>query len=280
MFFTNKSAVCIALSLFITTVSFAENDSNTNNRKLSPSLSPVYPHSSAVLTLYMDNLKTTPKNKISATNGTPEGSINSERMIVLPNLPENKSDNTEASMLNTRSINTLKSRPQIKQIPHTYKQTRKVLSEMKMNIDLDDVALEVAIDQLRNTLQINILPYWNELELSGVTRDSVVSLKRLKNMPSGKILSLICKYVSSDPEHPIGYTIDEDGNIYIKPVSKDNDYEFRTYYIGDLVRPIYTQNYGQNGYGNNRGNNGNTNNNRNSSRSQSSQNSGSRSRVR
>ena len=146
-------------------------------------------------------------------------------------------------------------------VSDSFKDTCRILNETKLSFEFDDISLQEAIDTISQSVNVNILTFWNELELAYITPDDLVSLNLTKEVSAGKALELILKYVST-PDKPIGYTVDEEGNVFIKTVGPEHDYEFRTYYIGDLVRPMYTPTYGQNQSGNNNNNrNGNNNNN-------------------
>ncbi len=183
---------------------------------------------------------------------------------------------TEAAKVSQESQNKLRDmmvNSQKRKVPPTltsdsYIITCRILNETKLQLEFEDVSLEEAINQISDKVNVNILVFWNELDLTGVTRDDLVSLKFSKEVSAGKALELALKYVTIDPSRPIGYDVDEEGNVFVKEVGKDHDYEFRTYYIGDLVRPIYTPNYGQNqGSNNNNNNRNNTGNQNNRSRS-------------
>ena len=137
-------------------------------------------------------------------------------------------------------------------ISHNYQETCRILNETKFIADFSDVALAEAIDFIADRVNVNVLTFWNALDLAGVTRDDLVSLNFTKEVSAGKALELVLKYVTKDVNAPIGYTIDEEGNVFINVVDKDHDYTFRTYYIGDLVRPMY--NFNQNQYGSNNNN--------------------------
>ncbi len=121
----------------------------------------------------------------------------------------------------------------------------KRLAEERIPIEFDDISLQEALDEIAATGQVVILPMWPELDLAGITPDDLVSA-RPATMSIGKALNFVLNYVSgAGTMGKAGYEVDEEGNIIVKVVGDDYGYEFRTYYVGDLVRP--TQSMG--GYG-------------------------------
>ena len=71
---------------------------------------------------------------------------------------------------------------------------------------------------------------------SGGMFDDLINLNFTKEVSAGKALELVLKYVTINKNLPIGYTIDEEGNVFINVVDKAHDYTNRTYYIEAYVQ--------------------------------------------
>ena len=123
----------------------------------------------------------------------------------------------------------------------------KRLSEERIEIEFDDISLQEALDIIADSGKVVLLPMWPELDLAGITPDDLVSA-RPATMSIGKALNFVLNYVSgAGTMGKAGFEVDEEGNIIVKVVGDDYGYEFRTYYVGDLVRP--TQSMGGMGGG-------------------------------
>ncbi len=166
------------------------------------------------------------------------------------------------SILETKPVST--PRQEKDNILPSY-QSSKLKLERAITINLSDITLIEAIDYIADKTQVSILTNWNELELLNVSRDDTISLTNIQTISAAKALDTVLQYVSPGNNINIGYKIDEEGIVYVKQVQPDHYYRFKTYYIGDLVRPIdnMQNNYNRSGQNNYQQNNGQQNNNRN-----------------
>ncbi len=122
--------------------------------------------------------------------------------------------------------------------PESLETTRTKLSK-KISINLSNTTLTDAIDHIADSANVSILTNWNELDLMDISREEMIELTNIKQISAAKALNIILQYVSPSTSSLIGYTIDDEGTIYVKHVRPDHYYNFKTYYIGDLVRPLY-----------------------------------------
>ena len=127
--------------------------------------------------------------------------------------------------------------PKSETVAQTKMDTQNRLAENRIEIEFDDISLQEALDEIADLGNVVILPMWPELDLAGITPDDLVSARRA-TMSIGKALNFVLNYVAgAGTMGKAGYEVDEEGNIIVKVVGDDYGYEFRTYYIGDLVRP-------------------------------------------
>ncbi len=129
-----------------------------------------------------------------------------------------------------------KRKPKDVGVASSKKDTLERTKSVRIEIEFDDIPLMEALDSIANDGGVVVLAMWPELDLAGITPDDLVTVRGAK-MSIGKALDFVLDYVSAGTMGKAGFEVDEEGNIIVKVVGDDYGYEFRTYYIGDLVRP-------------------------------------------
>ncbi|MBN2210608.1 MAG: hypothetical protein JW709_04355 [Sedimentisphaerales bacterium] len=127
--------------------------------------------------------------------------------------------------------------------PGSRNRTLLVLNRRPISVDYKELDLEAVLNDWRDRTGVNMVVYWPAIESTGINRDDPITL-RLDDVAPERVLGMVLKQVSGGGRGAITYRIAADGVIEIDVASPWDAYEFRVYYIADLIeRPSMPQSY-------------------------------------
>ncbi len=109
-------------------------------------------------------------------------------------------------------------------------------------ISFNQLEFEKALQQVAEIGDVNIVANWPDLALAGVTRDTPVTLPRLRDVAVRTVLEEVIEQVEGASSAPLGYAVGDSGIVKVATDDFLNREVFmRVYPVQDLIHPV--QNY-------------------------------------
>ncbi len=112
------------------------------------------------------------------------------------------------------------------------KTVRQLLNQRIARVNFEEVALNDAIEFIRDVAGVNLHVNWKALEAAGIGKDSPVTVK-LRNISVRKALTAILTQAS--PDTPLSFYNDQGVLEITTRDLSDAQQVVRTYFVGDLV---------------------------------------------
>ncbi|MCH8853303.1 MAG: hypothetical protein IID41_11730, partial [Planctomycetes bacterium] len=106
-------------------------------------------------------------------------------------------------------------------------------------ISFNQAGFGQALQQIAEIGDINIVPNWPDLALAGVTKDSPITLPKLRNIPVRTVLAEVIEQASGASSSPLDYAVRSSGIVKVATEDFLNREVFmRVYSVKDLIHPI------------------------------------------
>lgn len=106
-------------------------------------------------------------------------------------------------------------------------------------ISFNQLDLDAAIQQIADIGDLNIVPNWPDLALAGITKDTPVTLPRLRDVSVRTVLEEVIEQVEGASSAPLGYAVRGSGIVKVATNEFLNREVFmRIYPVKDLIHPV------------------------------------------